>query len=74
VLTILFVIQTILAIALIVAILLQVKGQGFNGSFGGGDGSIQRTRRGVEKTLFQFTIGLTVVFMILAVVTSVYKG
>jgi preprotein translocase subunit SecG len=74
VLNILFVVQTILAVTLIVALLLQLRGQGFTGSFGGGSDSIYRTRRGVEKTLFQFTIGLAVAFMLIAVVTSIYKG
>ncbi len=73
-LNILFIVQTILAITLIVALLLQLRGQGFSGTFGGGSDSIYRTRRGVEKTLFQFTIGLAVVFMIIAVVTSIYKS
>lgn len=73
-LNILFVVQTILAVTLIVALLLQLRGQGFTGSFGGGSDSIYRTRRGVEKTLFQFTIGLAVAFMVIAVVTSIYKG
>lgn len=72
-LNILFIVQTILAITLIIALLLQLRGQGFSGTFGGGNDSIYRTRRGVEKTLFQFTIGLSVAFMIIAVVTSVYK-
>jgi len=74
VLNILFAVQTILAVTLIIALLLQLRGQGFTGSFGGGSDSIYRTRRGVEKTLFQFTIGLAVAFMIIAVVTSIYKG
>jgi preprotein translocase subunit SecG len=74
VLNILFIVQTILAVTLIVALLLQLRGQGFSGTFGGGSDSIYRTRRGVEKTLFQFTIGLAVVFMIVAVVTSIYKS
>ena len=73
-LNILFIVQTILAVTLIVALLLQLRGQGFSGTFGGGSDSIYRTRRGVEKTLFQFTIGLAVVFMIVAVVTSIYKS
>jgi preprotein translocase subunit SecG len=74
VLNILFVVQTILAVTLIIALLLQLRGQGFSGTFGGGSDSIYRTRRGVEKTLFQFTIVLSVAFMIIAVVTSIYKG
>lgn len=73
-LNILFIVQTILAVTLIIALLLQLRGQGFSGTFGGGSDSIYRTRRGVEKTLFQFTIVLSVAFMIIAVVTSIYKG
>ncbi len=51
---------------LVVSILLQVKGAG-GGLFGGGEAQF-RTRRGVEKTLFQITIGLAIVFVILALV------
>ena len=49
---------------LVTSILLQVKGAG-GGLFGGGEAQF-RTRRGVEKTLFQFTIGLAVLFVALA--------
>ena len=68
---ILFVVQTILAIALIIAVLLQLRGQGFTGTFNDSS-SIHRTRRGVEKTLFQFTIVLSVAFMAVAVLTVIY--
>ena len=68
---VLFIVQTILAVVLIVAVILQLRGQGFTGTFNDST-SIHRTRRGVEKTLFQFTIGLSIVFMLIAVVTSVY--
>lgn len=71
-LNILFVVQTIIAVVLIVAVLLQLKGQGFSGSFNDNN-SIYRTRRGVEKTLFQFTIVLAIAFMVIGVVTSVFK-
>ena len=49
---------------LVTSILLQVKGAG-GGLFGGGEAQF-RTRRGVERTLFQFTIGLAVLFVTLA--------
>lgn len=49
---------------LVTSVLLQVKGAG-GGLFGGGEAQF-RTRRGVEKTLFQFTIGLAVLFVALA--------
>jgi preprotein translocase subunit SecG len=55
---------------LVLVILMQTKGSSFSGAFGGDSGSIYRTRRGVEKTLFQFTIGLAIVFVVLAIVAS----
>ena len=60
-------IQIIVSISLIIIILLQVRGQG-TGLFGSAEGSF-RTRRGLEKTMFQFTILLVVVFIVLAIVT-----
>jgi len=60
--------QIVLAIALILVILLQVRGGGLGGIFGQPD-SVYRTKRGVEKTLFQLTIALVVLFVILSVVT-----
>jgi preprotein translocase subunit SecG len=54
-------IQIIVSISLIIIILLQVRGQG-TGLFGSAEGSF-RTRRGLEKTMFQFTILLIVVFI-----------
>ncbi len=50
---------------LVISILLQVRGAG-GGLFGGGAAQY-RTRRGVERTLFQITIGLGVVFVMLAI-------
>ena len=60
--------QIILAIALILAILLQVRGGGLGGIFGQPD-SVYRTKRGVEKTLFQLTIVLVVLFVIVSIMT-----
>lgn len=65
------VVQIIVSILLILVILTQSKGSGFSGTFGGDTGSIYRTRRGVEKTLFQFTIGVGVVFLVLSIVASI---
>ena len=54
----------VVTVLLVITILLQVRGGGI-GLFGGFESSF-RTRRGVEKTLFQFTIGLGVIFVMLA--------
>ena len=61
----------ILSAALVVAILLQTRGGGL-GTLGGGDtlGGQYKTRRGLEKTLFQVTIGLAVAFFVLVIVNA----
>ena len=59
--------QIVLSVALILAIMLQVKGGGMGGIFGQAD-SVYRTRRGIERTLFQLTIVLAVIFIIISIV------
>jgi preprotein translocase subunit SecG len=58
--------QIILSSALILAVLLQVKGGGLGGIFGQPD-SVYRTKRGIEKTLFQLTIVLVILFIIISI-------
>jgi preprotein translocase subunit SecG len=53
----------LISIALIAIILLQVKGEGVGGLQ---SGSFVRTRRGMEKTLFQMTIVLSIVWVAVA--------
>ena len=60
--------QIVLAIALILAVLLQVRGGGLGGIFGNPD-TVWRTKRGIEKTLFQLTIAIVVLFIIVSVIT-----
>ena len=60
--------QIVLSIALILAILFQVRGGGLGGIFGQPD-TVYRTKRGVEKTLFQLTVALVVLFIIISIVT-----
>ncbi|MGI8477929.1 MAG: preprotein translocase subunit SecG [Thermomicrobiales bacterium] len=64
-------VMIIVSVILILVILLQTKGSSFSGAFGGDTSSIYRTRRGLEKTLFQFTIGIGVAFVVLALISSV---
>ena len=64
------IIQIIVSIAIITLVLVQAKGAGLGGIFGG-DGGIYRTRRGVEKTLYQATIGLSLFFFFISLVAVV---
>jgi preprotein translocase subunit SecG len=60
--------QLIVSVALIFAVLLQSRGSGLGGTFGG-DSAVYRSRRGIERRLWQFTIvllGLFVVFSVAA--------
>ena len=48
------------------SILLQSRGAGLGATFGG-DSSVYRSRRGIEKRLFQFTVMLAVLFVIFSI-------
>ncbi len=58
--------QLVISIVLIIAIVLQVRGGGLGGVFGGQE-AVFRTKRGVEKTLFQFTVVLAVLFILVSI-------
>jgi preprotein translocase subunit SecG len=64
----LYIAQIVVAVALILVALLQVRGGGLGGIFGQAD-TVYRTKRGVEKTLFQLTIALAFIFIILSIVS-----
>ncbi len=72
-LTYLYVIQIIISVALIAAVLLQTKGSGLGGIFGG-QGAVYKTRRGVEKTIFHVTIGLAVAFFVFGTIIVLLAG
>jgi preprotein translocase subunit SecG len=61
------IVQVVLAILLSGAILLQQQGAGLGGAFGG-EGNVYRSKRGVEKFLFWFTILLALAFFAVAIV------
>ena len=61
------IVQTVVAVVLVIVILIQVRGQG-SGLFGAAESSY-RTRRGLERTLFQFTITLVVVFLTTSIIS-----
>ena len=72
--TLFYVVQIVLAITLIGVILLQVKSAGLGSAFGGNDASIYTTRRGLDQVLFQFTIVLSVVFLITSLIVLRVTG
>lgn len=68
----LFLAQILISLLLIGAILVQQRGSGLSGVFGG-EGTVYHTRRGVEKTVFKATIVLAVLFVGTAVATIVIR-
>jgi preprotein translocase subunit SecG len=70
------IIQIIISLFLVVVIILQARGQGLGSLFGGGDSGmgITKTRRGLERTLFQITIVLAGLFLINAVIQLMIQG
>ena len=60
--------QIVLSVALILAILFQVRGGGLGGIFGQPD-TVYRTKRGMAKTLFQITIVLIILFIVVSILT-----
>ena len=62
--------QIIVSIALIAAILLQARGTGLSGTFGG-DSAVYRSRRGVERRLWQFMIVLLALFIIFSLASFI---
>ena len=62
----------VISIALIIMVLLQSRGAGLGG-LGGGDfgGGGYHVRRGVEKLVFNITIGLSILFFVLALLNVV---
>ncbi len=55
--------QDLVGIFLMLAILFQARGSGLSATFGG-DSSVYRSRRGIERRLWQFTILLAVMFCV----------
>lgn len=57
--------QIVVAILLMVAVLMQNRGAGLGGVFGG-SGGVYLTKRGLEKKLFIATIALAAIFILLS--------
>ena len=72
-LNILPIIQIALAVILTGAILLQQRGAGLGGAFGGADGGVHYERRGFERTLFKATIAIAVLFVASVMISVIYS-
>ncbi len=64
----------ITSVALIASVILQSKGAGLGGLTGADTGGVFSARRGIEKTLFRITIGLSLLFFGLAIATVIVTG
>ena len=66
--------QIVTSVALVAVILLQVRSGGLGGVFGSTESSVYKTRRGVERTLFNITVGLSIAFFIITVLNVIVTG
>jgi preprotein translocase subunit SecG len=66
------IVQIILSVALIALVLVQMRNAGLGGVFGGGDGGVQHTRRGIDRLLFNITIGVSVAFFVVSLLNVLY--
>jgi len=68
-------IQMILAIVLVALILMQHSESGSGGAFGGNDNwnAGYHTRRGFEKIIFDTTIIVSIIFVVLSFVSIIIK-
>ncbi|PKO06696.1 MAG: preprotein translocase subunit SecG [Chloroflexi bacterium HGW-Chloroflexi-3] len=64
----------ITSVALIISVIMQNKGVGLGGLSGGDTGGVFTARRGIEKTLFYITIGLSVLFFILTLAAVIIRN
>ena len=67
--TVLLISQVILSVVLTVLVVLQSQNSGAGGMFGA-DTTVYRTKRGLEKTLYQATIALAALFFIISIVAA----
>ena len=68
-----YIVQIFVSVVLIGVLLLQARGSGFSATFSS-DSSIYRTRRGVEKTLFNVTIILAILFVLVSIMSVAFTS
>lgn len=70
---ILLIIQIVMCVMLIISVLLQNRAEGLGKMFGGG-GEVFRTKRGLEKVLYNATIILIVIIITLSLLILKYAS
>lgn len=68
------VIEIILSVVLVVLVVIQAKGNDISGIVGGDSSSSFRTKRGLELTLYRWTIYLSIAFFFVTFVTFIAMG
>jgi preprotein translocase subunit SecG len=63
------IVQIIVSVTLIAILLMQMKGEGLGGIFGG-DSSVYHQRRGIEATMFNITVALVAIFLLLSLFSA----
>jgi protein translocase SecG subunit len=69
--TLFTILMFVVSIAMIIVLLLQARGSAGN-IFGPSEGSSYRSRRGLEQLLFRSTVGLGVLFVVIAILNVRY--
>jgi len=67
--------QIVISVALVAVILLQARRGDMGGSVFGGTGTaMYQKRRGLERTIFQITIGLAIAFFLVTLINVIVTG
>lgn len=68
--TVINIVQIIVSITVIAILLIQMKGEGLSGIFGG-DSPVSHQRRGLEASLYNITIVLVTIFLVLSLASAI---
>lgn len=71
ILNILMVAEIVISVLIVISVILQNRAEGLGSMFGGG-GEVFRTKRGLEKFLYSFTIALGVVMAVISLIIVKY--
>lgn len=70
-LNILMIVEIAVSVAIVISVILQNRAEGLGSLFGGG-GEVYRTKRGLEKFLYYFTIFLGIIMSVISIIIVKY--